>query len=850
LHKKAIDLSRELCELNLKLEEKMALINAKRAVGIFSNYQNAEVALTELQASGFPMDKVSVVAPDVSRRNWLPGIDVRDRFDSTRYEFLKERASLYQERLSRGYYLVMVEGTEEEIRRAESILSPRGIQDWGIYDGDRLADDPRNVAGVGKQRRAVGVFRNRRDAEQALHELRDSGFPMNRVSVIVKDADRDDEMAGAQVRDRVGNKADEGATVGALSGGVLGGLTGLFVGLGTLAIPGIGPIMLAGAAATTIATTLAGGAIGAVAGTLLGALIGLGIPEERARVYNERVARGEYLVIVDGTDEEIARSEAILSHRGIEEYGVYDAPHTVTVPPTPETATSSGVPAAGFGRNKYAVGFFPRLGDAELAIDDLRDAGFPLGQISLVAQHFDRQEPFTGIDLRDRFDAMRIGLSDERARFYNDRLTRGDYLVIVNGMEDEIRLAAAILSNRGIHEWQVYDPTAIDSTLPSATTAANPTVTGMGLGSHKGAVGFFPNRRDAELAIGDLRNAGFPLGQISLIARHFEPQGPFLGLDLRDRLDARRMGLPDERVQFYNDRITRGDYVVVVRGTDDEIRRAASILSIRGIQEFGVYDAPELARDGHDPVVDRYDTPEFAAAPAAYPTATPTARVPNRASGNQQRAIGVFPYRRDAEAAITELRDSGFPMSQVSVIAQDADRNDPIAGAGMNPHVGNKADEGAKAGAATGGALGGLGGLLVGLGTLAIPGVGPVILGGAAATAIATAISGGAIGAAAGGLVGALAGLGIPEEQARVYNDRLARGYYLLMVNGTEDEIRRAEAILRHHSIQDFDIYDVSDADTTRGGFSRVERDDTPGVYPQPGSHPNVTIIDRRDETL
>jgi hypothetical protein len=98
--------------------------------------------------------------------------------------------------------------------------------------------------------------------------------------------------------------------------------------------------------------------------------------------------------------------------------------------------------------------------------------------------------------------------------------------------------------------------------------------------------------------------------------------------------------------------------------------------------------------------------------------------------------------------------------------------------------------------------------------------------------------------------VGALAGLGIPEEQARVYNDRLARGYYLLMVNGTEDEIRRAEAILRHHSIQDFDIYDVSDADTTRGGFSRVERDDTPGVYPQPGSHPNVTIIDRRDETL
>jgi hypothetical protein len=86
--------------------------------------------------------------------------------------------------------------------------------------------------------------------------------------------------------------------------------------------------MLAGAAATTIATTLAGGAIGAAAGGLVGALIGLGIPEERARVYNERLSRGDYLVFVEGTDAEVRRAEAILSNRGIQEWGIYDAPDT------------------------------------------------------------------------------------------------------------------------------------------------------------------------------------------------------------------------------------------------------------------------------------------------------------------------------------------------------------------------------------------------------------------------------------------------------------------------------------------------------------------------------------------
>ncbi len=172
-------------------------------------------------------------------------------------------------------------------------------------------------------KRAAGLYYSRDEAEGAVRALRDAGYDMDRVSVIARDADK---LDGHDTTEDVGNKADEGAATGAVTGGALGGITGLLVGLGALAIPGIGPILLAGAEATAIATTLAGAGIGAAAGGLIGALIGLGIPEEKAKVYNDRVKGGSFLVIVNGTAAEIARAETIMHQHGVEEFGIYDVP--------------------------------------------------------------------------------------------------------------------------------------------------------------------------------------------------------------------------------------------------------------------------------------------------------------------------------------------------------------------------------------------------------------------------------------------------------------------------------------------------------------------------------------------
>jgi uncharacterized membrane protein len=179
---------------------------------------------------------------------------------------------------------------------------------------------------VNQERRAIGVFSTRAEAERTLNALNSSGFPMAKVSLIARDSDRQADIAGVDVQESMGNKAEEGASAGAATGVVVGGGTGLLVGLGTLAIPGIGPILLAGAAATALATTLAGTAIGAAAGSVVGALIGLGIPEEHAKVYSDHVSNGGYLVVVDGNEAEIARAESLLQSHGIQDFGIYDAP--------------------------------------------------------------------------------------------------------------------------------------------------------------------------------------------------------------------------------------------------------------------------------------------------------------------------------------------------------------------------------------------------------------------------------------------------------------------------------------------------------------------------------------------
>jgi hypothetical protein len=151
--------------------------------------------------------------------------------------------------------------------------------------------------------------------------------------------------------------------------------------------------------------------------------------------------------------------------------------------------------------------------------------------------------------------------------------------------------------------------------------------------------------------------------------------------------------------------------------------------------------------------------------------------------------------RNQAEQIVDQLKSGGFSSNDISVLFPDRATNRDFA------HEKNtKAPEGAVTGAGTGGALGGALGWLVGIGALAIPGVGPFI----AAGPIMAALSGAAIGAAAGGVAGGLIGMGIPELEAKRYEGKIKEGNLLISVHTeNSDEISRAKEIFKAAGAQD-----------------------------------------------
>ncbi|MGB3200611.1 MAG: general stress protein [Nodosilinea sp.] len=176
-----------------------------------------------------------------------------------------------------------------------------------------------------QKRRAVGLFSTRQEAERAMHRLRDTGFHMDRISIVAKSGeglkDLTSDNADYDPSKSKSEQAKGGAGAGATAGAATGGAIGLIGSLGVLAIPGVGPVAEVG---FLLASTLLGGGIGAASGGLLGALIGWGVPEDRANYYNDRVYNNEdYLVLVEGTEQEIQAAESVLRDNGIRDWGVY-----------------------------------------------------------------------------------------------------------------------------------------------------------------------------------------------------------------------------------------------------------------------------------------------------------------------------------------------------------------------------------------------------------------------------------------------------------------------------------------------------------------------------------------------
>lgn len=153
---------------------------------------------------------------------------------------------------------------------------------------------------------------------------------------------------------------------------------------------------------------------------------------------------------------------------------------------------------------------------------------------------------------------------------------------------------------------------------------------------------------------------------------------------------------------------------------------------------------------------------------------------------------GLFDTRDQADAAVRSLKDAGVASDDISIVANNAD--------GSFKADGDDVADDAGAGAGIGAAVGGAGGLLTGLGLLAIPGIGPVVAGGWLLSTVVGAAAGAVVGGATGGLIGALTDAGVDERDAHVYAEGVRRGGILVTARVDDTRADAAQAILQSDS--------------------------------------------------
>lgn len=176
--------------------------------------------------------------------------------------------------------------------------------------------------------------------------------------------------------------------------------------------------------------------------------------------------------------------------------------------------------------------------------------------------------------------------------------------------------------------------------------------------------------------------------------------------------------------------------------------------------------------------------------------------------------FGIYPAYASVEYGVEALKAGGFNNEDISVLFPESSSSKDFA-----HEKGTKAPEGATAGAGTGVVLGGALGWLVGVGALAIPGLGPFI----AAGPIMAALAGAGVGGTLGGLTGALIGMGIPEYEAKRYEGRVKDGGILISIHcDNSDWTKRAKELLERTGAQD--ISSTSEASSDDAKFERLPR--------------------------
>ena len=179
------------------------------------------------------------------------------------------------------------------------------------------------------------VFKQQQDAEGVIKQLLDKDISKEHISVMGRNFHTETKISGFITKKDV---IVDGLASGALYGSLFGSLLGLLAGVGVLFVPFVGTVVAAGPLGAALLGTTSGALYGALGAGLGSALISLGMPQEKAAIYQTRLQAGEFLLVAEVPEAQAEEIASLLKNAGGEEIATTD----MVIPKQPDGELSSG----------------------------------------------------------------------------------------------------------------------------------------------------------------------------------------------------------------------------------------------------------------------------------------------------------------------------------------------------------------------------------------------------------------------------------------------------------------------------------------------------------------------------
>ena len=151
------------------------------------------------------------------------------------------------------------------------------------------------------QNAVVAVYQTHSQAEEALKELQKSGFNMKKLSIVGKDYHTEENVVGYY---NAGDRMKRWGSTGAF----WGGFWGLLFGSAFFAIPGIGPVLMAGPLVAWVVGALEGAVVLGGLSAIGAGLYSIGIPRDSIVQYEQALKSDKFLLLAHGTAEEVEKA--------------------------------------------------------------------------------------------------------------------------------------------------------------------------------------------------------------------------------------------------------------------------------------------------------------------------------------------------------------------------------------------------------------------------------------------------------------------------------------------------------------------------------------------------------------